>query len=537
MKAIDFFKRHPVLFILLFVILMWGGQYALRGFWEPDEARFVYVAREMADTGNWAVPQRHGEAYGHKPPLMFWLINAGSAVLPSPFGERLPNLVGAALALLAVYGIGRRIRGAGTGLLACVIVSTAVQFWETCGIGQIDALLTGLELSAFYLLVSGQSVRRTACASLLMGLAVLAKGPVGLIIPLGSFLAFKWGGKERIGMGVGKWALVFALSLAVPAVWLAFAALGSGTDAYFKEILFSQNLSRAAGSYGHVKPVWYYLFRLPGDFMPWTLFLPPAAVFLYKTDRMQLRRLCAWCLFVVVFFSIPVSKRGVYIMTAFPPLALILACAASSIRENRYCRGVAVLFAFLVPAVFAAVSMVLFFPWTRGLIEERVSEYAAVQLPDFVPFHMCFLVSLAFSAGVLAGIRKGSWFVRFCLFVSAVFSLCSWIVYPAFNELKEPMEMKEIAQKYIPEDGRLLLYDIYGETLALHAGRTGKRLDTDAEMLNAMQIEEHGVAVFLDKDAENLDARFGCLTGDGGTFAMGSKVYVWKVFDLQPEAY
>ena len=89
----------------------------------------------------------------------------------------------------------------------------------------------------------------------------------------------------------------------------------------------------------------------------------------------------------------------------------------------------------------------------------------------------------------------------------------------------------------LSEDGRLLLYDIYGETLALHAGRTGKRLDTDAEMLNAMQIEEHGVAVFLDKDAENLDARFGCLTGDGGTFAMGSKVYVWKVFDLQPEAY
>ena len=72
-------------FLLLWALLLWGGSYALRGYWEPDEARFVYVAREMVTSGDWLVPHRHGLEYAHKPPLLFWLINVGEMVFPKPF--------------------------------------------------------------------------------------------------------------------------------------------------------------------------------------------------------------------------------------------------------------------------------------------------------------------------------------------------------------------------------------------------------------------------------------------------------------------
>ena len=87
----------PVLASLLFVLLYWGPQYARRGHWEPDEARFVYVAREMAAAQSYIVPRRNGEIYAHKPPLMMWFIQAGEALFGEPFGSRLPTLVGAFL--------------------------------------------------------------------------------------------------------------------------------------------------------------------------------------------------------------------------------------------------------------------------------------------------------------------------------------------------------------------------------------------------------------------------------------------------------
>ena len=71
-------KGVPILFIVVFACFSWGGQYTFRHLWEPDEARYTYVAKEMKETNNFWVPQRNGEYYAHKPPLIFLLINAGT---------------------------------------------------------------------------------------------------------------------------------------------------------------------------------------------------------------------------------------------------------------------------------------------------------------------------------------------------------------------------------------------------------------------------------------------------------------------------
>ena len=53
------------------------GNHAL---WNPDEARYAEVAREMRLLGEWFVPHLNGEVYSQKPPLLFWLINLASLV-------------------------------------------------------------------------------------------------------------------------------------------------------------------------------------------------------------------------------------------------------------------------------------------------------------------------------------------------------------------------------------------------------------------------------------------------------------------------
>src|SRR5689334_12374659 len=42
-----------------------------------DETRYLAVAWEMHTSGDFLVPHLNGELYSQKPPLLFWLINAG----------------------------------------------------------------------------------------------------------------------------------------------------------------------------------------------------------------------------------------------------------------------------------------------------------------------------------------------------------------------------------------------------------------------------------------------------------------------------
>ena len=52
----------------------------LRPLWPVDETRYASVAWEMWLRGDFLVPHINGEPYSHKPPLLFWLIQAGWAL-------------------------------------------------------------------------------------------------------------------------------------------------------------------------------------------------------------------------------------------------------------------------------------------------------------------------------------------------------------------------------------------------------------------------------------------------------------------------
>src|SRR5262249_41440424 len=84
------------------------------GFVGPDEPRYAWIARDMAESGDWITPRLYGKPWFEKPPLLYWggalffkLLGEGhpeiAARLPSAFSPLLPTL---ALAWLAwrTYG-------------------------------------------------------------------------------------------------------------------------------------------------------------------------------------------------------------------------------------------------------------------------------------------------------------------------------------------------------------------------------------------------------------------------------------------------
>ena len=85
-----------------------GASLATRSLAPLDETRYVAVAWQMWQRGDFVLPWLAGAPYSHKPPLLFWLIHAGWAV----FGvvEWWPRLI-SPLASLAAIGLVVRLAG------------------------------------------------------------------------------------------------------------------------------------------------------------------------------------------------------------------------------------------------------------------------------------------------------------------------------------------------------------------------------------------------------------------------------------------
>ena len=524
----------PLLLLLPWIVAIWGGMHALRGYWEPDEARFVYVAREMAASGDWLVPHRHGIPYAHKPPLMFWLINLGETTLPLPFGSRLPSFLGVLLSLASVYGIAKLWGDRMFALRSVAVLSSCWLFWITGGMGQIDALLLGLESSALYLLLRSDRLhpdRLPGAAFPLMGLAVLAKGPVGLLIPLGVYLCLRAARRHDPGPRTtpGLLLLGILIALAIPLAWIAACWRFGAPDGYLREILFTQNVSRAAGALGHRQSTLYYLFHLPVGFLPWTPFIPAAIAGLRKSNPALLRNLVVWTAFVVLFFSIPSSKRNLYILIAMPALAMTIAAGWDAISASEANRKGAVALAVSTALGSTAAALAVLVRNEIPFLASNPAATHALASIDAWPF------ALLATAGVFFAwhLRKPGlrWLSRFTWGACVAWAIAGWFVFPAFDSIKVPVEIIPLASEFIPDDGRLLLYDFNGETLALHAGRTGLRCADDAETLRAMAAQGRGLVVFPDKYAASLESRFPGIV-ESGTFRMGSKLFTWGAYDV-----
>jgi len=323
-----------VLATLLFTWNLWG--YDL---WAPDEPFFGEGAREMVADGQWLVPHVNGVVSTDKPPLFFWLI----ALFSLPFGSvssvtaRLPSVLAALLTLGLTMRFARKTADQKTSLLAGVLLVTTYMFLDKARSSQIDALLCLLILIALSAFASFRAEhmpgRRAglifwaACA-----LAVLAKGPVGLLLPLGISLL-----TLALDRDLGRWRRFAPIAgplafFSVLAPWL-IAVTFWAQDYSVWGALQKHFLNRAIHGMHHAQPFWYYAGVIPHALLPWSLLLPGALFFAWRRRHQPTDRfLLVWALFVIIFFSISTEKRDLYILPAVPALALMSARLIAAIR-------------------------------------------------------------------------------------------------------------------------------------------------------------------------------------------------------------
>lgn len=303
-----------------------------------DETRYVAVAWEMWLRGDFLVPYLNGEPYHHKPPLLFWLMQAGWAVLG--VNEWWPRLVAPLISLLnlvLVHKLAQRLwpQQAGLqrqapwmlfGLVLWAVFLTLVQF---------DLLIVFFTLLGMLGLLQAAAGERRGWGwlAVALGLGILGKGPVILLHVLPAALLAPLWVEGRIAWGrwypavLGAVALGAGLALA----WAIPAGIAGGEE-YRHAIFWSQTADRMVESVAHMRPLWWYLPWLPLMLLPWLLWSR-----VWRGARKRpwrgdagVRFLLVWVLPLLIAFSLISGKQVKYLLPLVPAAILLLARLAAA---------------------------------------------------------------------------------------------------------------------------------------------------------------------------------------------------------------
>ncbi len=303
--------------------------------WDPDEPRQAIMAREMMDRGDYIRPYLNGVPYLEKPPFYSWMIIAAAKVSGTvdEFASRAPSALAALLLVVITFLLGCRFGDERAGFFSGLVLATNYQFLSNAREAVMDmtfAFFIGLTIYlAFVSLEKGK--RLSFVLSFIPGaLAILTKGPAGLVIPAGVIFVFLIFRKSLRRYFIPL-VLGCLLATAIASVWFLLAG-----ENYIKEFILHQNVTRYTNAFDHVETPWYYFHKLFFNFMPWSLFLPFALFGAWKR-RYVLPLL--WFVMIFLFFEFSQSKRAIYLLSAYPALALLTGLYLRDAWEGLVAKG------------------------------------------------------------------------------------------------------------------------------------------------------------------------------------------------------
>lgn len=177
------------------------------------------------------------------------------------------------------------------------------------------AFFIGLAVFLGYLCVEKGKKGLFPLALLPCALAIVTKGPAGIVVPVGVLFFYCLATRNLKAM-LGPLILGSFLALAVASLWFGLAG-----KAYVNEFILHQNINRFTTGFDHIEPFTYYFYKLFTNFLPWSIPLPFAVFFAY---RRRLWLPLIWLVFTFVFFEASKSKRAIYLLCCYPACALLV---------------------------------------------------------------------------------------------------------------------------------------------------------------------------------------------------------------------
>ncbi len=314
-----------------------------------DECRSGVIVKDIVEGGRWLLPRTPDGYLSEKPPAYYYQAALASAVFGTSEWTLRGVSVFMALATLAVTWWWAGLYGSGRVATLAVVVlgsNALMAMWSRSAM--VDMTFTFFVtagLAAYFAARLGRLKPRISAilCGLSFGLAVLSKGPLGLLLPMtaimGEVLVFTRGRFWRFPFPWGRISLAGGITVGVSLLWYVPGYLMGGME-FLNTCLLDENLYMPLGlkhgiAGSHVKPALYYPVRLLGGLLPIAAFIPETIRWICRRDPgVALAHAASWAGFGFLVLMASSAKRLHYLLPLQPAVSLMIAMAVGRVLEE-----------------------------------------------------------------------------------------------------------------------------------------------------------------------------------------------------------
>jgi 4-amino-4-deoxy-L-arabinose transferase-like glycosyltransferase len=467
--------------------------------WEPDEGRYAEIAREMLLTHDYVTPRDNWVRYFEKPPLVYWAEALSIKLLgPNELAVRLPAALSSVAEVAVTAALGEAMFGAAVGLAAAMVLALSPLVFGFARFATLDptlAFFVAAALGAFWAAArapafEGAASRRWFLLSAALTAAgTLTKGPVALVLTGAVGLAWMLAegrAREIVRM---PWLGAIAIYTAIAAPWFVLAGWRNPEFARF--FFIHEHVERYLETTEHGWGPYFFVVVAIAGMWPWICFVPMGVRELLHARggageapaparrpdaRASLTFMLWWFGIILVFFSIPRSKLGSYILPAMPPLAIVAGYALCrlprlEVPARRRLFGSIALLNLAATAAVAIARGYFASPAASTLLADALAAMAALTAASFAS------LAIAWRGRNAAGAAAGA------LALGVVVAL--GVMVKARMDAKPLGSYRELAREIVPYLGpgcRLASYRHFVQSLPFYTGYREALVDYRGEL-------------------------------------------------------
>lgn len=296
-----------------------------------DEINFAESAREMIESNDYFRVQINYEPFWEKPPFFFWLQVISMKIFGiNEFAARFPNALLGIISLITLYYIGKKLVSSKFGLIWSVLYFASFLPHLYFKSGIIDPFFNFfIFLSLFFLVLTIEkptSKKMNAfIAGIFIGLAIITKGPVGLLLLILTLVLYIIAKKGRVKIKPITVFLFFISSLSVTFLWFGYETITNSPWFILEFIQYQIELLTQPVA-GHQQPFYYHFVVVLLGCFPMSILAIP--LFFKKQNNLPYNfllwmKILFWV--VLILFTLVETKIVHYSSMSYLPLSFLAA--------------------------------------------------------------------------------------------------------------------------------------------------------------------------------------------------------------------
>ena len=315
--------------------------------WQPNEAFYAEASKNMLKSGDFLTPIYNGELRLNKPPMTYWLTALSFFLFGvNEFALRFFQVLAGLGTGAVTYLFARKLAGETSAVFAFLALTLSFQFVANARYTSPEVLLSFFTTCTLYLwFISYEKNNNTLffLALTFSAMGVLTKGPVGFLMPAGIIFVYLLITDPKELLKV-KYYLGSLYVLLTGGWWFLYQYTTHREE--FTKVFVKENIKRIYAL--EQDPFYFYLLDINISFLPYSFIFYLALFWALKNRRRTLLFPTVWFLTVFVAFSLVRMKIPVYIMPAFPAMAILTGAFLSEEENKRYLRLLLIFISVLI---------------------------------------------------------------------------------------------------------------------------------------------------------------------------------------------